>query len=330
MANVRGSFGRRSGFTLIELLVVIAIIAILIALLLPAVQKVREASARTACANNLKQLGLACLNHHDSIGFLPPSRNLLSYPTELPELIDPNADEPDNDEDLGGTWAVYVLPYCDQQNAFTLWNNTFYPNGDALNPGGGNGGHYGVPYNDQNLTAQQTTVKTFFCPSRRSADTPPRLSILNGESAGALGDYACNTGTSGFDIYHQGLKVIPNGTMRLGVSGQGIPLAYITDGTSNTIMLGEKHVQIGQFGKGTNDCCIYDGNFISCSSRGIGVSYPLVQSINDTAWAFGSYHPGICQFVFADGSVHILNNDIDPNILELLGCINDGLPIPAY
>src|ERR1700732_5314931 len=122
MASVTDVRRRRLGFTLIELLVVIAIIAILIGLLLPAVQKVREAAARASCGNNLKQLGLACMSHQDTLGYLPPSRDLLSYPAELPELLAANNEEPDGDEDLGGTWAVYLLPYIEQQNAYNLWN----------------------------------------------------------------------------------------------------------------------------------------------------------------------------------------------------------------
>src|SRR6187402_831792 len=114
---------RKAGFTLIELLVVIAIIALLIALLLPAVQKVRESAARAQCQNNLKQLGLAVLNFENNVGFLPAGRNIFGVQAgELQEWMTPGANEPDGDEDSGGNWAVYLLPYLEQKAVFDLWD----------------------------------------------------------------------------------------------------------------------------------------------------------------------------------------------------------------
>jgi len=160
---------RLAGFTLIELLVVIAIISVLIGMLLPAVQKAREAAHRISCANNLRQIVLAL--HHYELNYqqLPPSRICNG----------------------GASWAVLILPYLEQDNLYRQWNlsNSYY---------------------QQNNTARQTAVKTYFCPSRRAPNTSPGLSIFGDSPSdgpangphfpGALGDYAaCQGSTMGME-----------------------------------------------------------------------------------------------------------------------------------
>jgi len=323
---------RRSGFTLIELLVVIAIIALLIGLLLPAVQKVREAASRATCANNLKQMGIACQNYASVHGgFLPPSRSLLSYPSELPELLNGAYEEPDGDEDAGPAWSVYLLPYLEQQNLYNQWKLQYDPNG-ALGVGNG----YGVAYASQSVDARQGLVPIYYCPSRRTTTTAPIFSAQFSDGfgthpPGGLGDYAACIGTTGGDnLVNATVDKMSDGCFELGVNGRGVRIQQITDGTSNTLMIGEKHVQMGKFGLNNNDCSIFDGMNFLCNCRSAGTNFLLADSINDTAWKFGSYHTGLVQFVFADGSVRSLPTSISPTTLGLLAGRSDNQPIPAW
>lgn len=157
----------RQAFSLIELLAVIAIISVLIGLLLPAVQRVREAANRISCANNLKQLGLA-MHHYENVhGHLPPNK--------LGEHL--------------ATWAVLILPYMEQDNLYAQWNVKKY-------------------YFQQNDMARQSAVPNYFCPSRRTMATAPRLSVSGDKPPayvglahvpGALSDYAVCIDGSGHD-----------------------------------------------------------------------------------------------------------------------------------
>jgi prepilin-type N-terminal cleavage/methylation domain-containing protein len=161
----------RIGFTLVELLVVIAIIGLLISLLMPAVQKAREAANRISCANNLKQIGLAMHHYHLDFGKLPPRARL--------------AGPADANRSAGATWAVLILPYMEQDNLYRQWDLS-------------------RRYYNQDDAARLTPVRNYFCPTRRSASDASSVSgdqaMLNGGSlganvSGALGDYAASLGT---------------------------------------------------------------------------------------------------------------------------------------
>jgi len=119
-----------------------------------------------------------------------------------------------------------------------------------------------------------------------------------------------------------------DGAFQLG--SLGVRLIDITDGLSSTIFAGEKHVQMGQFGVGWNDCSQYNGDYVVCATRAAGPDYPLALTPRDVGWRFGSYHWGLTQFVFGDGSVRPLSNGINPVTLGLLASINDGQRATDY
>lgn len=220
MLSSRFRAGRRSGFTLIELLVVIAIIAILIGLLVPAVQKVREAAARSQCTNNLKQLALACHAYHDATKMLPPAY-----------YAGPGIGW--NDENnIGPNWVVLILPYIEQGPMFNQVSGsvTQYIAWAKGLPGGGNNQGW------RNIRGDQ--ISTMNCPS-----DPYNIPSNTGTRAGgnwARGNYACNMGPGDPGSTANGGSPnsnfgVPGGGMMCVNWGANLP--KITDGSSNVVML---------------------------------------------------------------------------------------------
>ncbi len=326
------SFGqqRRRAFTLIELLVVIAIIAILIALLVPAVQKVREAAARAQCGNNLKQIGLAIHGYHDVKKWLPPDRMANDWVT----------------------WAVFLQPHIEQDNAYKLWNLEWRyaeqpaPAGSATDPA-------------------PRTVPIYFCPARRqpgALSVTWTLTLATGGTLtvrrGGIGDYASVGGTQNNT---GALRIaIPSGIVNgMPVSGNGpfnnsgpgarvlsfshqMRFSTVTDGSSNTMFVGEKHIRRASLEGRNEDRSIYDSGNANNFRRFAGIQdyvpgaplpvgtnrRPIVSDPLDAGplvnSSFGSRHPGVCLFVFGDGSVRNVSNSVSLLTLTRLVLPRDG------
>jgi prepilin-type N-terminal cleavage/methylation domain-containing protein/prepilin-type processing-associated H-X9-DG protein len=232
------SFSRDTGrraFTLIELLVVIAIIAILIGLLLPAVQKVREAAARIQCTNNLKQFGLALHNYHDANNKLPPA-------SQIPWWL--NVQDQDDFMDFtmpfGPNWAVLILPYIEQDNLYKQANPNSYPGVPIAQ------GVVPVNANQTWRSVVATELKTFKCPSDGSNTQHYTDSVVS-PGNWARGNYGVTAGWEDYDhVANGGTKTTKQaGVMKGFVSSPmmsanyGARFAEVTDGLSNTIMVGE-------------------------------------------------------------------------------------------
>ena len=288
----RRHYLRSAAFTLIELLVVIAIIAILIGLLLPAVQKVREAAARTKCVNNLKQIGLAFHAHHDSRGAFPGGGG---SPGAARTMI---GSTPADYTTQNWGWLYQILPYVEQNNL------------------------YMVP-TDSTIIASPPTL--YLCPTRGRNPVTSNIGV---------NDYAGNGGTAGTwgSLNSSGNSL--DGPL-CPVGAGKVTFASITDGTANTLMVGEKWVYF-QWWNQTNGQCIdnegwangWDNDGI-CYYTSAG-SPTITQPQNDfqtgswCGYVWGSAHTTGFANVFCDGSVHFTPYSIDNTTWKNICSMNDG------
>ncbi len=307
----------RPGFTLVELLVVIAIIGILVALLLPAVQAAREAARRMQCGNNVKQIGLALHNYHDTFKFFPPGAVFYGG---------------NNDR---GSVLVRILPFLEQSQLYDLFDMSRPTDGQTF-PAGINGG----------IQLRGARVPGFICPSDTNTELgtapsismPPNYYPSMGPTASISNSPTCSCplfpqfqtwNQAGTDVDHPAGPFTRRGWNFMS------KMASITDGTSNTIFMGEVradcsgHVQVGW--SHSNKWGGYTQvpiNFDSCRTLAQATALGLDACYSTCNWnsevGFKSRHPGGAQFAIGDGSVQFIAETIDMQTYQYLGSRNDG------
>lgn len=298
---------RRKAFTLIELLVTLGVIGLLAALLLPGVQRTREAARRVHCQNNLRQIGLAFHGFHETHRGLPPM-------------------------DLGdnwATWAVLILPYVERNNLYGEWDvdRQYYVQPKTA------GADLGLFHCPSRLTAgrsNETGDMSFFQGFGLEVGPP------------GWSDYAAVWGTKRNLRDGPILRAVDSSTGRRAAPPRERPDARFSgwepatgfrslaaDGVSNTIILGEKHLY-----PGSADTSVFNGDHQSGYMRVCGFENPLVgdPAYKEPDWSsrFGSAHRTICHFVLADGSVRAVNADIDAATLNALAKVGEGAVVGDF
>jgi prepilin-type N-terminal cleavage/methylation domain-containing protein/prepilin-type processing-associated H-X9-DG protein len=318
----RSHLRSRKAFTLIELLVVIAIISVLIGLLMPAVQKIRETAHRLQCQNNLKQFTIACHSYHNDQGVFPPGGHF------LPE------DGSDWSSDKG-TWLVYVLPYMEQEGLYLSLPNLDIPHFDTIGAAQSSG-----------LLPQ--VFSNFRCPSDLALKGLPYCNYDGSMGPQCTDDKCgsmpwqpyCNMPAWGYvTSVDDGYGLDPSGVR--GMFGRmGCPVSFsdVVDGTTNTLLLGESLPSTNSHQYYTAWYTVYGTQILStiipinypvsetdqswCGSTQAGPAYSFWN--NNVSWGFRSRHPGGANFSLVDGSVRFLRDSINYQLYQALGCRNDG------
>jgi prepilin-type N-terminal cleavage/methylation domain-containing protein/prepilin-type processing-associated H-X9-DG protein len=312
----------RRAFTLIELLVVIAIIAVLIALLLPAVQAAREAARRASCINNLKQLGIALHNYHDSVGAFPPGHLSLMDPVTF-----------DNDGP-GWGWAARALNQMEQSSIYNSINFIL-----------------GIEF-PANQTARLTVIASFLCPSdawvqntfavvdSTTTGTSPGAPICNVASSNYLGSVGSGDPSSLYPYIIDDDDGPPGRDNGNGIffRNRSVTIAAVTDGTSQTFLAGERSQNLsrGSWTGAVTNAAVplvalqggagFDPEgggalVLSHTGEGHGPTSPSGQAHGDQYW---SLHPGGANFLFCDGSVRFIKEQVGFFVFQSLATRNGG------
>jgi prepilin-type N-terminal cleavage/methylation domain-containing protein/prepilin-type processing-associated H-X9-DG protein len=305
----------RQAFTLIELLVVIAVIALLIGLLLPAVQSAREASRRIQCVNNLKQIGLAMHNYHSVSSTFPPGYVSSTVNNRL------------DGQELGPGWGwgAMVLNELDQKPLFNSIN-------------------FSLPITDPgSQTARATVLSTFLCPSNAFGSGPVRLMAGTGTSGGMINDVAAGQYVASAGQLEVEEFAAQNNGVFYRNSGNGI--RDITDGSSTTLMAGERSRNVAEatwvgavpFAQACNnpgwrfqDC--ETSNVLILAHTGPSPDEDWVDLPNNKLAGVDDYwslHPGGCNFLFCDGSVRFVKETINANVFSYLATRAGGEVVSA-
>jgi prepilin-type N-terminal cleavage/methylation domain-containing protein/prepilin-type processing-associated H-X9-DG protein len=293
----------RRGFTLIELLVVIAIIAVLIGLLLPAVQKVREAAARSKCTSHLSQIGLALQNYHDVNKYFPAG-----YTSGIAGAADTGP---------GWAWAAFILPQIEQSALYSTIR-------------------FDQPIeNGVNAGARVTSVSIYICPSDTASQT---WTTSKYTASGALGTTICDVASANYAAVY-GLSDPSVGIADPADAAEGcffrnskIGIKDITDGTSTTFLVGERSVQMGPatWVGSVTGAQVYTAGFGPVED-GPGMTLGQAKrppgAGNQEVNEYSSRHSGGANFLFADGHVAFISGGIDPAIYKALATRSGGEPI---